>query len=63
MAGWGFRGLAVPVSVNKAGTLVLPDDVRGCLGAPGGGVLLLEEREDGVVLRTMAQVAARAQTI
>ena len=63
MAGWGFRGLAVPVSVNKAGTLMLSDDVRGRLGVPGGGVLQLEEREDGVVLRTTAQVAARAQAI
>ncbi len=41
----------------------LPADVRKRLGLNGGGAVLLEETDDGVVLRTVSQAVARAQAL
>lgn len=41
----------------------LPADIRKRLGLAMGGAVLLEETEDGVVLRTPAQAVARARAI
>ena len=41
----------------------LPADIRKRLGLSGGGVLLIEETPDGIVLRTLAQSIAHAQAL
>jgi bifunctional DNA-binding transcriptional regulator/antitoxin component of YhaV-PrlF toxin-antitoxin module len=41
----------------------LPAALRKRLGLSGSGTVILEETEDGVVLRTVAQAVARAQAI
>ena len=40
-----------------------PADIRKRLGLEGGGSVLVEETDDGVVLRTVSQAVARAQAI
>lgn len=54
-------GRCVTVAAN--GRLVLPADVRKRLDLMEGGDLLMEETQDGLVLRTVAQSVARAQAI
>jgi AbrB family looped-hinge helix DNA binding protein len=41
----------------------LPAAIRKRLGVASGGELLVEERPDGVVLRTVGQSIAQAQAI
>ena len=41
----------------------LPADMRKRLGLTGGGAIYVEETDDGIVLRTVAQAVARAQAI
>jgi bifunctional DNA-binding transcriptional regulator/antitoxin component of YhaV-PrlF toxin-antitoxin module len=41
----------------------LPIGIRKRLGVGKGGSVLIEETEDGVVLRTVDQVVARAQAL
>ena len=56
--------MAVLVKVAPDGRMRLPTAIRKRLGFEGcGGTMLVEETEDGVVLRTVAQVVARAQVI
>jgi AbrB family looped-hinge helix DNA binding protein len=59
------EGMTVTIQVNitPTGRMSLPADVRRRLGLSGGGAVLLEETEDGIVLRTVAQAVARAQAI
>ena len=38
-------------------------EIRKRLGLAGGGALLVEETEDGVILRTVAQSVAHAQAL
>jgi AbrB family looped-hinge helix DNA binding protein len=54
-------GLHVKVAPN--GRLVLPAQVRQHMGLEEGGDLILDETEEGVVLRTLEQVVRRAQAI
>jgi AbrB family looped-hinge helix DNA binding protein len=51
------------VKITASGRLSLPADLRKRLGLGGGGELLVEETEDGVILRTVAQAVARAQEL
>ncbi len=41
----------------------LPAAIRKRLGLEDGGAVLIEETDDGVVLRTVTQAVARAQAI
>jgi AbrB family looped-hinge helix DNA binding protein len=41
----------------------LPADIRKRLGLVGGGALLVDETEDGVILRTVAQSITHAQAL
>lgn len=41
----------------------LPADIRKRLGLEGGGAILVEETDDGVILRTVDQAVAKAQAI
>ncbi|GGY91444.1 AbrB/MazE/SpoVT family DNA-binding domain-containing protein [Novosphingobium colocasiae] len=55
--------MTVQVTITASGRMSLPADIRKRLGLSGGGALLVEETEDGVVLRTLAQSIAHAQTL
>lgn len=55
--------MSVQVNITANGRMSLPADIRKRLGLTGGGAVLLEETDDGVVLRTVAQVVARAQAL
>lgn len=55
--------MTVQVTITANGRMSLPADIRKRLGLAGGGAVLVEETDDGVVLRTVAQAVARAQTL
>lgn len=55
--------MTVQVNITPNGRMSLPASIRKRLGLEGGGAVLLEETEDGVVLRTVHQAVARAQAI
>ena len=58
-----MRLMTVQVNITPNGRMSLPVNIRKRLGLEGGGAVLLEETEDGVVLRTVHQAVARAQAI
>ena len=51
------------VNISPNGRLSLPAELRKRLGLSGGGALLIDETDDGLVMRTVAQSVARAQAI
>ena len=55
--------MTIQVAITPNGRMSLPADIRKRLGVAGGGALLVEETEDGVILRTVAQAIAHAQAI
>ena len=55
--------MTMQVNITANGRMSLPADVRKRLGLIGGGAVLLEETDDGVVLRTVSQAVARAQAL
>lgn len=55
--------LTIQVTITPKGRLSLPIDIRKRLGLANGGAILVEETDDGIVLRTVAQVVARAQAL
>ncbi|MBU6166571.1 MAG: AbrB/MazE/SpoVT family DNA-binding domain-containing protein [Alphaproteobacteria bacterium] len=55
--------MAMAVPVSEDGYITLPPSVLKRLGLSGGGTLVLEETEHGVVLRAAAQVVAGAQAL
>ena len=55
--------MTVQVNITPTGRMSLPADMRKRLGLAKGGAVLLEETEDGVVLRTVAQAVAHAQAL
>lgn len=55
--------MTVQVTITPNGRMSLPADIRKRLGLTGGGALLVEETEDGVILRTVAQAIAHAQAL
>lgn len=55
--------VTVQVNITANGRMSLPADIRKRLGLEAGGTILVEETDDGVVLRTVAQVVARAQAL
>lgn len=55
--------MSIHVTITPNGRMSLPADIRKRLGLVGGGELLVEETEDGVVLRTVAQAIAHAQAL
>ena len=55
--------MTVQVNITSNGRMSLPADIRKRLGLQDGGQVLVEETEDGVILRTVDQAVARAQAI
>lgn len=55
--------MSVQVNITANGRMSLPAGIRKRLGLEGGGVVLVEETADGVILRTISQAVARAQVI
>lgn len=55
--------MTVQVTITPNGRMSLPADIRKRLGLTGGGALLVEETENGVILRTVAQAIAHAQAL
>ena len=55
--------VTIQVNITPNGRMSLPAEVRKRLGLSGGGSVLIEETEDGVILRTVAQAVSHAQTI
>jgi AbrB family looped-hinge helix DNA binding protein len=49
------------VNITPSGRMSLPAEVRKRLGLSGGGAVLIEETDDGLVLRTVAQAVLHAQ--
>lgn len=55
--------MTLQVNITANGRMSLPADIRKRLGLIGGGAVLIEETDDGVILRTIDQAVARAQAI
>lgn len=55
--------MTIQVTITPNGRMSLPADIRRRLGLADGGALLVEETDDGVILRTVAQSIARAQAL
>lgn len=51
------------VKITPAGRLSLPADIRKRYGLSNGGEILVEDRGDEIVLRTVDQAVARAQAL
>jgi AbrB family looped-hinge helix DNA binding protein len=55
--------MSLQVNITSNGRMSLPAGIRKRLGLETGGSVILEETPDGVILRTVSQAVARAQTI
>lgn len=55
--------MTLQVNITPNGRMSLPADIRKRLGLMGGGAVLIEETDDGVILRTVDQAVAKAQAI
>ncbi|MDJ0276748.1 AbrB/MazE/SpoVT family DNA-binding domain-containing protein [Sphingomonas sp. 2R-10] len=55
--------MTLQVNITANGRMSLPADIRKRLGLEGGGAILVEETDDGVILRTVDQAVAKAQAI
>lgn len=55
--------MSLQVNITANGRMSLPAGIRKRLGLQGGGAVLVEETDDGVILRTVSQAVARAQAI
>lgn len=55
--------MTLQVNITANGRMSLPADIRKRLGLERGGAILVEETDDGVILRTVDQAVAKAQAI
>jgi len=55
--------VSLHVNVMPNGRMSLPAELRRRHGLAAGGQVVVEETEDGIVLRTVSQAVARAQAI
>lgn len=55
--------MTVQVAVTATGRMSLPADIRKRLGLVGGGLVIVEETLDGVMLRTVSQAVSYAQAL
>ena len=54
--------MTIQIAITPNGRMSLPADIRKRLGLAGGGSLLVEETEDGVILRTVTTLPSDART-
>jgi len=55
--------MAIQLSISPQGRVRLPAAIRAHLGVKCGGTLFVEEVENGVLLRSVAQVIGQAQAL
>ena len=55
--------MAIQLNVSPEGRVSLPTAIRTRLGVDGGGTLIVEEVENGVLLRSVSQAIEQAQAI
>ena len=55
--------MTIQVKIMPNGRLSLPVELRKRLGLMDGGSLLIEETDEGVILRTVAQSVAHARAL
>ena len=55
--------MAIQLNISPEGRVSLPAAIRARLGVEGGGTLFVEEVENGVLLRSVAQAIEQAQAI
>ena len=55
--------MAIRLRISPEGRISLPAAIRARLGVECGGTLIVEEVENGVLLRSATQVIVQAQTI
>ena len=60
---WKRCHMTHQVNITANGRMSLPAGIRKRLGLEAGGAVLVEETPDGVVLRTVDQAVAKAQSI
>jgi AbrB family looped-hinge helix DNA binding protein len=55
--------MTLQVNITPNGRMSLPIGIRKRLGLEEGGAVLIEETPDGIILRTVDQAVAKAQSI
>lgn len=55
--------MSYTVKMSQSGRINLPAPLRKKLGLTSGGALLVDETENGLVLRTVAQSVAHARAL
>jgi AbrB family looped-hinge helix DNA binding protein len=55
--------MAIRLSISPEGRISLPAPIRARLSIERGGTLIVEEVENGVLLRSVAQAIVQAQAI
>jgi len=55
--------VSLRVNVMPNGRMSLPAELRRRHGLAAGGQVVVEETDDGIILRTVSQAVARAQAI
>jgi AbrB family looped-hinge helix DNA binding protein len=55
--------MTTQVTITPSGRMSLPAEIRKRLGLAKGGALLIEETDQGVMLRTVEQSIAHAQAL
>ena len=55
--------MPIQLRISPEGRISLPAAIRARLGVEGGGTLIVDEVENGVLLRSVAQAIEQAQTI
>ena len=59
----GWPIMAIRLRISPEGRISLPAAIRARLGVECGGTLIVEEVENGVLLRSVTQAIVQAQTI
>ena len=55
--------MTVQVRITPAGRMSLPASIRKRLGLANGGSVLIEETDDGIIMRTASQAVSHAQAL
>ena len=55
--------MTVQIRITPAGRMSLPSGIRKRLGLANGGSVLIEETDDGIIMRTASQAVSHAQAL